>query len=83
MIGVLSSHQGKGVSSMLFECSESWASNNDIHRIELTVFANNTLAISLYKKRGYLQEGIRKESSQRDNYFYDEIYMAKLLTKVL
>ena len=83
MVGVLSSHQGKGVSSMLFECSESWASNNDIHRIELTVFANNTLAISLYKKRGYLQEGIRKESSQRDNYFYDEIYMAKLLTKVL
>jgi ribosomal protein S18 acetylase RimI-like enzyme len=83
MVGVLSSHQGKGVSSMLFECSEGWAFNNDIHRIELTVFAINTLAISLYEKRGYIQEGIRKESSQLDNFFYDEIYMAKLLSKVL
>jgi len=83
MVGVLSSHQGKGISSRMFECSEKWALDNGIHRIELTVLVTNVLAISLYEKQGYIQEGIRKESIKRDNLYYDEIYMSKLLPRVL
>jgi len=79
MVGVLSSHQRKGVSSKLFEFSELWASNRGIHRIELLVLAKNVSAIGLYQKLGYIQEGIRKESSRMGNHFLDEIYMAKLL----
>ena len=79
MVGVLSSHQGKGVSSQLFEYSQLWACNEGIHRIELLVLANNVSAIKLYKKLGYAQEGIRKESSFLGGEFVDEIFMAKLL----
>jgi ribosomal protein S18 acetylase RimI-like enzyme len=79
MVGVLSSHQGKGAASQLFERSELWASDNGIHRIELLVLADNVSAIGLYKKLGYIQEGIRKESSHHSSQFVDEIYMAKLL----
>jgi RimJ/RimL family protein N-acetyltransferase len=79
MVGVLSSHQGKGIASQLFERSQLWASNNGIHRIELLVFADNVSAIRLYKKLGYKQEGIRKQSSRINNKFVDEVYMAKLL----
>ena len=79
MVGVLSSNRGKGVSSQLFECSQRWASNEGIHRIELLVLVNNVSAIRLYKKLGYAQEGIRKESSYLGGKFVDEIFMAKLL----
>lgn len=79
MVGVLSSHQGKGVASQLFRRSELWASDNGIHRIELLVLADNVSGIGLYKKLGYIQEGIRKESSYVRGQFVDEIYMAKLL----
>jgi len=78
MVGVLSSHQRKGISSQLFECSELWASNRGIHRIELLVLAKNVSAIGLYQKLGYIKEGTRKESSRMGNEFLDEIYMAKL-----
>ena len=79
MVGVLSSRQGKGVASKLFEHAELWAFGNGIHRIELTALADNVSAIGLYKKLGYVEEGIRKESSYLGNKFVDEIYMAKLL----
>lgn len=79
MVGVLSSHQGKGIASQIFERSELWASDKGIHRIELLVIAYNTSAIRLYKKLGYIEEGIRKESSYLGGKFVDEIYMAKLL----
>ncbi len=79
MIGVLKAFQGRGVASQLFDVSEIWAQEKGIHRIELLVLADNTSAIQLYKKYGYMEEGIRKESSYIGNNIVDEIYMAKLL----
>ena len=79
MVGVLSSYQGKGIASQIFEHSELWATRNGIHRVELLVIVDNVSAIRLYKKLGYIQEGVRKESSQLNGIFVDEIYMAKLL----
>lgn len=79
MVGALSAHQGKGIASQLFEISQLWAANNGIHRIELLVFADNVSAIRLYKKLGYQQEGLRKQSSRINSGFVDEVYMAKLL----
>jgi RimJ/RimL family protein N-acetyltransferase len=79
MVGALLAYQGKGIASQLFERSELWASNNGIHRIELLVVADNASAISLYKKLGYEQEGIRQQSSLINGKFVDEVYMAKLL----
>lgn len=79
MVGVLASHQGKGIAAELFERAHLWAADKGIHRIELLVFTDNVLAIGLYKKMGYIEEGVRKQGSYLDGQFVDESYMAKLL----
>ena len=79
MVGVLSAHQGAGIAVTLFECAHVWAADKGIHRIELVVLSHNLSAIGLYKKMGYVEEGVRKQSSYLESQFVDEIYMAKLL----
>ena len=56
-----------------------WTAEKDIHRIELVVLRDNISAIGLYKKMGFVEEGVRKQSSYLNGQFVDEIYMAKLL----
>jgi RimJ/RimL family protein N-acetyltransferase len=56
-----------------------WAADKGIHRIELVVLSHNLSAIGLYKKMGYVEEGVRQQSSYLESQFVDEIYMAKLL----
>ena len=48
-------------------------------KLELTVVKNNKNAIALYKKYGFVIEGLRKKSMIKDNNFYDDYYMAKFL----
>ncbi len=52
VIGVLASYRGKGIGTMLFTELERWARTKGIHRLELTVVADNHQAVSLYKKWG-------------------------------
>lgn len=80
MVGVLASYQGKGVSTQFFARSELWARKQGIHRVELLVLTNNLVAIGLYKKLGYIEEGIRQQSSYINGQFVDEMHMAKLLS---
>jgi len=58
---------------------ESWALDNNIHRLELTVVAQNESAISLYKKLGFEIEGTKRDSLLIDGIFVNEYYMSKLL----
>ena len=46
-------------------------------RIELTVFADNTNAISLYKKFGFEEEGLLRHYALRNGRFEDVISMAR------
>ncbi|GCD82725.1 GNAT family N-acetyltransferase [Parageobacillus thermoglucosidasius] len=79
VIGVLASHRGKGVGTLLFTELERWARTKGIHRLELTVVADNQRAISLYRKMGFEQEGIKRHSLLINGKYVDEYYMAKLL----
>ena len=79
MVGVLSAYQGKGIALSLFQQAQVWTAEKDIHRIELVVLRDNISAIGLYKKMGFVEEGVRKQSSYLNGQFVDEIYMAKLL----
>ncbi|AEH48046.1 GNAT family N-acetyltransferase [Parageobacillus thermoglucosidasius] len=79
VIGVLASYRGKGVGTLLFTELERWARTKGIHRLELTVVADNQRAISLYRKMGFEQEGIKRHSLLINGKYVDEYYMAKLL----
>ncbi len=78
-IGILQSHTGKGIGTKLFETLEEWAIENNKHRLELTVMENNLPGQALYKKMGFVIEGIKRDSMYVNGEYINDIYMSKLL----
>lgn len=79
VIGILSEHREQGIGSALFEHLEKWAISQRVHRLELTVVTQNEAGLALYKKRGFMIEGTKKDSLLVNGAYVDEYYMAKLL----
>lgn len=78
-IGISGKSRGTGVGTKLFERLEDWAKETKISRLELTVMIHNRAGLSLYQKRGFKIEGIKKNSLLIDGKYIDEYYMAKLI----
>ncbi len=78
-IGVLQTHQGRGVGSALMAGLEDWARRAGIHRLQLPVVTTNTPAIGLYQKSGFAIEGTLRESVRVEGRHADQYMMAKLL----
>ncbi|MCA1029748.1 GNAT family N-acetyltransferase [Bacillus timonensis] len=78
-IGILQDYARQGIGNRLFDVMEEWATNKEIHRLELTVMTHNEAGIALYKKRGFFIEGTKKHSLKINGQYVDEYYMAKLL----
>jgi RimJ/RimL family protein N-acetyltransferase len=79
VIGVLAAASGQGIGAGLLGELERWASAHGIHRLELTVMADNRRARRLYERVGFAVEGRRRECLLVRGQLVDELYMAKLL----
>jgi UDP-4-amino-4,6-dideoxy-N-acetyl-beta-L-altrosamine N-acetyltransferase len=69
--------QGHGTEMfiMIFDlCFKKW----NLHRVWLLVMENNEVAINLYKKMGFKEEGKYREAIFRNGKYYDYILMGKL-----
>ncbi|MEO5564765.1 MAG: GNAT family N-acetyltransferase [Chitinophagaceae bacterium] len=73
--------QGKGLGKQILEHIKKTVLPNGKTRIELTVDVNNSGAIALYTKTGFVTEGRIKNSYKRGdtNEYYDELLMAVIL----
>lgn len=49
-----------------------------LNRIEIRVLAFNERARAVYRKIGYLEEGVRREAIFHDGCFHDEVLMSAL-----
>ena len=79
VVGILRDYAGKGIGTTFFRNLEKWASQNGVHRLELTVEFHNYAARCLYEKSGFKIEGTREKSMLVDGNYVDEYYMAKIL----
>lgn len=71
--------QGKGVGSRLLAAALDVADNwMNLHRVELTVYADNQAAQGLYRKFGFEVEGLLRDYALRDGKFVDTVSMARL-----
>lgn len=71
---------GKGVGSKLLESAIELADNwLNLLRIELTVFEDNEAALSLYRKFGFVEEGVLKKYAFRNGDYCDVIAMARIM----
>jgi putative acetyltransferase len=78
-MGVAHAWQGKGVGSKLLSAALDIADNwMNLHRVELSVFADNEAAIGLYRKFGFETEGVLRDYAVRDGVWVDTLSMARL-----
>src|SRR4051812_47233844 len=76
-MGVLPAWRGKGLGARLLREALAAADAFGYLRIELGVFAANTHAAALYRKVGFVEEGIKRRAVLIDGVFHDEIIMAR------
>jgi RimJ/RimL family protein N-acetyltransferase len=74
--------QGKGIGKKIMEYTLEWARRNDLHKVWLTVFSENEGAIYLYKKYGFVEEGVQKDQVRINGEYQDEIFMACFIDRV-
>lgn len=78
-ICVLPEWQRRGVGSALMaalcDVADGWLG---VLRLELTVYVDNTAAIALYRKFGFVDEGTHRAYALRDGVYVDALAMARL-----
>lgn len=80
VIGVRATASGRGLGTALLRGLDQWSSGAGIHRLELTVMAQNERALALYRKCGYEVEGRRRDAIQLDGRYLDQLFMARVVT---
>ena len=78
-IAILQEYTGKGYGTKLMNTIEEYAINNGITRLELEVGKTNMVAISLYQKTGFEEEGIKRNAFLVNGKYEDELLMAKII----
>ena len=78
-MGVRDDWAGKGVGSVLLgaalEMADNWL---NLQRVELTVYTDNQGALALYRKFGFVEEGLARGYAFRQGEYVDALYMARI-----
>lgn len=77
-MGLRSEVRALGIGQVLLASALDQAWNNGLYRVQLDVYADNAPAIGLYRKFGFVDEGIRKHAHCRDGCYRDVLCMALL-----
>ncbi len=78
VVGIQKAYCHRGIGSQFFAMLDDWARTNHITRLELTVRCDNEPAIHLYRKNGFVVEGVKKHTMRVNGEYVDEYTMAKL-----
>ncbi|MDF2547688.1 MAG: acetyltransferase, gnat family [Anaerosolibacter sp.] len=80
-ICVSKEYWGHGIGKVLLGDVLIWADNVGIEKISLTVIETNTKAIELYRRYGFVEEGLLiKDRVHRDGNYYNTVIMGRLST---
>jgi RimJ/RimL family protein N-acetyltransferase len=81
-ICILKEYWGYGIGKVMIENILMWADTTGIEKISLTVVQTNTNAIQLYKKYGFVEEGLLiNDRIHKDRNYYNTVIMGRVLNK--
>jgi putative acetyltransferase len=66
---------GRALAEKLLDLADRWLG---LVRVDLTVVANNTRAVGLYEKLGFVLEGTQRKASYFDGRYWDILVMARV-----
>ncbi len=76
-MGVIADYRGQGIGSKLLASVIQHAWDSGLKRLELEVFTDNQAAINLYKKHGFIEEGLKRYARLVDNHYQDIMVMGQ------
>jgi RimJ/RimL family protein N-acetyltransferase len=65
-----------GIGSELVAASQRWAIDRGLRKLSLGVFPDNERAIAVYRKQGFVEEGLRRRQYRTGEAYRDEVLMA-------
>lgn len=82
-VAVDPAHVGKGYGQAMLQEILTWAQQRGFLRIELTVASFNNKAITLYKKAGFVEEGVLRQFTylKSQDRIIDEVLMSYLIDR--
>ncbi len=72
-------HRGRGVGRALMTAAIAWARDERLDRIELRVMTRHRAAIALYRRMGFVHEGIARGAIRIGDALHDDHIMGLLL----
>lgn len=78
-MGLVPRARSRGIGRRLAEAAIAAAQARGVERIELEVFAQNTPAIRLYERLGFMHEGVKRRARKLDGVYKDMLVMALLV----
>lgn len=75
-LGVLRTHWRHGIGAELVQSAQHWARARGASRLELRVQADDERARRLYRRLGFVDEGLARDALRIDGRYVDEVVMA-------
>lgn len=82
-MGIVEEHRGKRIGEALMRAAIAQARKAGMSRIELTVRADNARAIALYRRIGFVDEGVKRKAIFVDGRYLDVVCMALLFEDLM
>lgn len=78
-MGLLPDYRGRGLGTQLLLATLKRAQEFGLEKVELHVYTTNEGAIALYRKLGFVQEGLIRRYRKLDGRYFDCLAMGKFL----
>jgi RimJ/RimL family protein N-acetyltransferase len=78
-MGLDEGYRGRGHGAALLRAALAHADRIGLERVELQVFAGNDAAFALYKKLGFVVEGVKRRARKLDGRYDDLVLMARFV----
>jgi len=72
--------RGIGIGSQMLDYALAWAVDKNFKKMETTIFTTNKRSLSMFKKAGFEEEGIRRNTIRMGKDFISEVLMGKMLS---
>jgi len=73
------SFRGLGIGTHLLDYAISWAVEKGFKKLEANIFTTNKNSLGMFKKAGFVEEGLRKSRIQVGRELISEVLMGKVL----
>jgi RimJ/RimL family protein N-acetyltransferase len=72
-------YRGLGIGTEMLAYAEAWSLQQGFKKLEASIFTGNKRSLHLFKRAGFIEEGVRKVRIRVGNDYLDEVLVGKIL----